>query len=58
MSTQRSIFITGASSGFGRDAALKPAEQGHTVFATMDGVTGKNAKTTQRMRDQAAANGW
>ena len=57
MSTQRSIFITGASSGVGRDAALKLAEQGHTVFATMRGVTGKNAKTAQKMRDQAAANG-
>ena len=52
MSEPRSIFITGASSGFGRDAALRLAEKGHIVFATMRGVDSKNAAAAQELRDR------
>ena len=36
------ILITGTSAGFGYGAAKALAAKGHTVFATMRGVTGKN----------------
>lgn len=58
MSDRRNIFITGASSGFGRDTALALAGRGHTVFATMRGVEGKNAETAADMLRLAAENGW
>lgn len=58
MSERRNIFITGASSGFGRDTALALAARGHTVFATMRGVEGKNSDTATDLRRQAEANGW
>lgn len=38
----KSILITGASSGFGRDTALTLASHGHHVFASMRDVSGRN----------------
>lgn len=45
------ILITGASSGFGRMSAESLAADGHTVYASMRGTTGKNAGI---VRDMAA----
>jgi NAD(P)-dependent dehydrogenase (short-subunit alcohol dehydrogenase family) len=44
MSDSRTIFIAGATSGFGCDASLALAERGHTASATMCGVEAKNAQ--------------
>ena len=42
-SVSKVIVITGCSTGFGREAALRFAKRGDTVFATMRGANGKNA---------------
>jgi NAD(P)-dependent dehydrogenase (short-subunit alcohol dehydrogenase family) len=44
MDSKQVIFITGASTGFGRLFAETLARHGHTVFATMRDPLGKNAK--------------
>jgi len=41
--TALTVFITGASSGFGRLSANALAKAGHTVYASMRGTTGRNA---------------
>jgi NAD(P)-dependent dehydrogenase (short-subunit alcohol dehydrogenase family) len=37
------VLLTGASTGFGRDAAERLARLGHHVFATMRDIAGRNA---------------
>lgn len=44
------VLITGCSSGFGYEAAKTLASRGHTVYATMRGVDGKNADVAQELR--------
>ena len=44
------VFITGSSSGFGFDAALRLARDGHHVFATMRNVTTKNASAAAELK--------
>ena len=44
MDSKQVIFITGASTGFGRLFAETLARHGHTVFASMRDPLGKNAK--------------
>jgi len=50
------VVITGSSSGFGRLFAEKFARNGYSVFATMRGVNGKNAKAAENLRSFAAQN--
>jgi NADP-dependent 3-hydroxy acid dehydrogenase YdfG len=47
----RTILITGASSGFGRDTAETLHRAGHTVFASMRGVQGKNRGAAEALRE-------
>jgi NAD(P)-dependent dehydrogenase (short-subunit alcohol dehydrogenase family) len=44
------ILITGASSGFGRDTAETLHRAGHTVYASMRGVQGKNREAAEALR--------
>ena len=46
----KTILITGASSGFGRDTAETLHHAGHTVYASMRGVKGKNLEAADGLR--------
>ena len=48
----KTVLITGASSGFGRDAAETLAHAGHTVFASMRDIDGRNRPHAKALRAQ------
>ena len=53
----RNIVITGCSTGFGHDAALRFARRGDRVYATMRGVNGKNQEAASALRSAATDEG-
>ena len=53
MNSSQVVLITGASTGFGRLFTETLARKGHTVFATMRDVGGRNAKNAAEIRTLA-----
>ena len=55
MAVNEVILITGASTGFGRLMSETLARNGHTVFASMRNVAGRNSANSAELRDLAEA---
>lgn len=53
MNSKQVVLITGASTGFGRMFTETLARKGHTVFATMRDLGGRNAKNASEIRTLA-----
>src|ERR1700674_4776566 len=53
MNSKQVVLITGASTGFGRLFTETLARNGHTVFATMRDIGGRNAKNASEIRTLA-----
>jgi NAD(P)-dependent dehydrogenase (short-subunit alcohol dehydrogenase family) len=58
MNNSKRIFITGASSGFGYETSKALAQKGHTVYAGMRDVSGKNAEKAQELERWAKEAGY
>ena len=48
----KTILITGASTGFGRDTAETLSRAGHTVFASMRDIEGRNREHAKALRER------
>ena len=50
MTSFKTILITGASTGFGRDTAETLTREGHRVFASFRDITGRNKSHADALR--------
>jgi NAD(P)-dependent dehydrogenase (short-subunit alcohol dehydrogenase family) len=53
----RTVVVTGCSSGFGRDVSSRLAAAGDRVYATMRDPRGKNAEAANALESEAASGG-
>lgn len=55
--SHQTVLVTGTNSGFGRLIVQSVARKGHTVFATMRDMNGRNAAAAEEFRRLAADEG-
>lgn len=53
----QTVVVTGASSGFGQMTAYALADAGHTVYASMRGISGHNAMKAGAAKEYASKHG-